>query len=99
MVEEDEEDAHYDDITKYDEASAASGDENSGLVTDEPKSTHDPSDKYTPGKLSDNTTAFAMPAPNGYDSFTNTEQTVKETASEENSNDNKPPKEAAGDIP
>ncbi len=66
MVEE--EDEQYDDITKYDEATSEEG--QNEAVTTEPMSEKDGSDKYVPGKPSEET-VFAMPAPNGYDSFKN----------------------------
>ncbi len=88
MVEEDEE-AQYDDITKYDEAS--SEDEQGEAITKEPKSERNDGASYVPGKPSEGTT-FAMPAPNGYDSFRKAEQppeNKKETNGTEKLNESK----------
>ena len=79
-----EEEGQYDDITKYEEASSED-EQSSGVVTEEPKSEKDTGSDYVPGvqaKTSEEKAAFAMPAPNGYDSIVKTDSTSSKEKSD-----------------
>eukprot|EP00795_Rhopilema_esculentum_P013143 gene13145-3935_t len=73
---EEEEEGQYDDITKYEEAS--SEDEQSGVVTEEPKSEKEEC-AYVPGKPNEEKTTFAKDSPNGYSSMNKTDPEIKTT--------------------
>eukprot|EP00794_Sanderia_malayensis_P016721 gene16721-18415_t len=81
VVEEEQE--QYDDITKYDEASSEDGDNEA--VTKQPISETGDKDKYVPGKPSEET-VFAMPPPNGYNSFTDAKSSGSKDSKETGEN-------------
>ena len=96
---EEEEEGQYDDITKYEEAS--SEDEQSRVVTEEPKSNVGQTD-YVPGQPSEPSeekTEFAKSPGNGYDSITKTEsESVPKTEGTASPTENKEESEPSGPL-